>query len=124
MVYFIWEQNICMDSIRINISNNYIMEHKPKYQFIAIISGFLTIFAFSHLFYNVYKTKNTVHLSYTWILLVLSAQSLLMIYGIINNAYGIYLPASIIILGLVYIVYVKINYNKNKYPYLKNKIYI
>ena len=78
------------------------MEH-PKYQIIAIISGILTILAFSHLVYRVYTTKQTEHLTYTWALLVL--------YGILNNTYGIYLPAIIIVIGISYILYVKINYS-------------
>jgi uncharacterized protein with PQ loop repeat len=86
------------------------MEH-PKYQIIAIISGILTILAFSHLVYRVYKTKQADHLTYTWALLILSAQSLLVLYGILNNTYGIYLPAIIIVIGISYILYVKINYS-------------
>ena len=85
------------------------MEH-PKYQWIAVISGFLTILAFSHLVYKVYLTKQTEHLTYTWAFLILTAQSLLVLYGVINNAYGIYLPALILIVGITYILYVKINY--------------
>jgi uncharacterized protein with PQ loop repeat len=79
----------------------------PKYQYIAVISGILTIIAFSHL---VYTTKQTEHLTYTWALLILTAQSLLVLYGILNNAYGIYLPAIIVVIGISYILYVKINY--------------
>ena len=83
----------------------------PKYQIIAVISGILTILAFSHLVHRVYTTKQTEHLTYTWALLVLTAQSLLVLYGILNNAYGIYLPAIIIVIGISYILYVKINYS-------------
>lgn len=86
------------------------MEH-PKYQYIAVISGILTIIAFSHLVHRVYTTKQTEHLTYTWALLILIAQSLLVLYGILNNSYGIYLPAIIIVIGISYILYVKINYS-------------
>ena len=86
------------------------MEH-PKYQIIAVISGILIILAFSHLVYRVYITKQTEHLTYTWALLILTAQSLLVLYGILNNSYGIYLPAVIIAIGISYILYVKINYS-------------
>jgi uncharacterized protein with PQ loop repeat len=82
----------------------------PKYQYIAVISGILTIIAFSHLVHRVYTTKQTEHLTYTWALLILTAQSLLVLYGILNNAYGIYLPAIIVVIGISYILYVKINY--------------
>ena len=83
----------------------------PKYQYIAVISGILTIIAFSHLVHRVYTTKQTEHLTYTWALLILTAQSLLVLYGILNNAYGIYLPAIIVVIGISYILYVKINYS-------------
>jgi uncharacterized protein with PQ loop repeat len=83
----------------------------PKYQYIAVISGILTIIAFSHLVHRVYTTKQTEHLTYVWALLILTAQSLLVLYGILNNSYGIYLPAIIIVIGISYILYVKINYS-------------
>jgi uncharacterized protein with PQ loop repeat len=85
-----------------------------KGQIIAIISGILNITAFSYLVMNVHVTKNTENLTFTWILLVLLSQSLLILYGIINNAYGIYIPSSVLILGILYISYVKINYSDNQ----------
>ena len=83
----------------------------PKYQWIAVVSGVLTILAFSHLVYKVYLTKQTDHLTYPWAFFILTAQSLLVIYGIINNSYGIYLPALILIIGITYILYIKLNYS-------------
>jgi uncharacterized protein with PQ loop repeat len=83
----------------------------PKYQIIAVISGILTILAFSHLVHRVYTTKQTEHLTYVWALLILTAQCLLVLYGILNNSYGIYLPAIIVVIGISYILYVKINYS-------------
>lgn len=83
---------------------------QPKYQFIAGLAGILTILGFSHLVYRVYKTKETDHLTFVWLFLVLSAQSLLFLYGILNNVYGIYLPSTILLMGLLYILYVKLNY--------------
>ena len=85
-----------------------------KGQIIAIVSGILTITAFSHLVMNVHVTKNTENLTFTWMLLVILGQSLLIIYGIMNNAYGIYIPAFIFIIGILYIFYVKINYSANQ----------
>ena len=90
---------------------------QPKYQIIAIISGILTIMAFSNLVLTVYIKKEAEHLSYTWILLVLTAQSLLVIYGLINNSYGIYLPPIILICGLLFILYVKLTYETIYYLY-------
>jgi uncharacterized protein with PQ loop repeat len=83
----------------------------PKYQLIAVIAGILTIMAFSSLVLRVHMTKETEHLTYTWIALVLTAQTLLVIYGVINNSYGIYVPASILIVGVLYILYVKLHFS-------------
>ena len=77
------------------------MVDHPKYQIIAVVSGILTILGFSHLVFRVHTTKETEHLTFTWIFLVLSAQILLMIYGILINSYGIYLPPIILISGLL-----------------------
>jgi uncharacterized protein with PQ loop repeat len=63
---------------------------------------------------SVHITKETAHLTFMWILLVLTAQSLLLIYGLINNSYGIYLPASILIVGVTYILYIKLTHIKNE----------
>lgn len=87
---------------------------KPKYQIIAIISGILAITAFSSLVLRVHLTKETEHLTIMWIVLVLTAQSLLFIYGLINNSYGIYIPASVLIVGVTYILYIKLSYKKNE----------
>lgn len=86
------------------------MENHPKYQFIAMIAGIFTILGFINLLSIVYNTKRTEHLTFTWIFLILTAQSLLVIYGILNKAYGIYLPSLIVCSGILYILYVKLNY--------------
>jgi uncharacterized protein with PQ loop repeat len=90
------------------------MSDEPKYQIIAVISSILTILAFSNLIFNVHMTKETEHLSLIWIFLVLTAQSLLVVYGLINNSFGIYVPASILILGVLYVIYIKANYSNTK----------
>jgi len=82
-----------------------------KYKLIAVIAGILTIIAFSSLVLRVHITKETEHLSYNWIFLILTAQSLLVIYGVINNSYGIYIPASIIVIGVLYILYIKLHFS-------------
>jgi uncharacterized protein with PQ loop repeat len=86
---------------------------RPKYQIIAFISGIFTLIAFTNLVSRVHFTKYTEHLSYIWIASILTAQSLLFIYGIINNSYGIYIPASILVVGILYILYIKLNYEMN-----------
>ena len=86
---------------------------KPKYQILAFISGIFTLFAFSNLVSRVHITKKTEHLTYLWIAFILTAQSLLFVYGIINKTYGIYIPALILVVGILYILYTKINYEEN-----------
>ena len=93
------------------------MEYK-KYQWIAIISGEFTILGFSHLVFNVYYTKKTDHLTFIWLFLVITAQTLLIIYGLLNKLYGIYLPAILLICGLLYILYVKLTYENLIYENL------
>ena len=85
-----------------------------KYQFIPIIAGICTILAISNLVHNVYRTKHTEHLPFTWILLVMTAQSLLALFGILNNVYGIYIPAIVMLICLSYILYIKLTYEDNK----------
>ncbi len=80
----------------------------PKYQGIAFIAGMFTLLALSSLIHRVYITQNTEHLTYMWVFFILTAQTLLMIYGILNKAYGIYIPALIVITGISYILYVKV----------------
>ena len=87
------------------------MSDEPKYQIIAVISSILTILAFSNLIFNVHMTKETEHLSLIWIFLVLTAQSLLVVYGLINNSFKNAVPASILILGVLYVIYIKANYS-------------
>ena len=87
------------------------MSDGPKYQIIAVISSILTILAFSHLIFNVHITKETEHLSLIWIFLVLTSQSLLVVYGLINDSFKNAVPASILILGVLYVLYIKLNYS-------------
>jgi len=89
----------------------------------AFMSGALAIAAFSVLLYNVYQSKNTTNLTFIWLFLVIFAQILMVIYGKINHIHGLYIPAIIYIIGLSYILYVKIIYKEtNKIEdELKNK---
>ena len=82
---------------------------KPKYQIISSIAVTLTLLALSKLIHRVHQTQNTEHLTYTWIFLILAAQLSLVLYGILNNAYGIYLPALLVISGILYILFVKMS---------------
>ena len=93
--------------------STYNPKNNPKYQIIAVISGIFSITAFSSLVLRVHMTKETDHLTFTWIFLALTAQILLCIYGLINNVYGIYVPAASLSAGILYILYIKLNYDNN-----------
>ena len=82
-----------------------------KYEELALISGIATITAFSLLIQHVYVTKITENLTYFWIFLNLTGQSLLFAYGKINNIFGIYFPALVLVIGISYALYIKITYN-------------
>ena len=82
-----------------------------KYEELALISGIATITAFSLLIQHVYVTKITENLTYFWIFLNLTGQSLLFAYGKINNIFGIYFPALVLVVGISYVLYIKITYN-------------
>ena len=83
-----------------------------KHEELTLIAGILIITAFSFLIQHVYVTKITDNLTYFWIFLNLVAQSLLFIYGKVNNIFGIYFPALIIFTGVTYVLYVKITYSE------------
>lgn len=82
-----------------------------KYELLATASLMMNMGSFFTLIQKVHYTKNTS--SFPWYYLVgnIIAQLLLITYGIINGAYGLYGPTFILLLGLLYIVYVKMTYN-------------
>jgi uncharacterized protein with PQ loop repeat len=73
------------------------------------IAGVLGLISFSTLVQTVYSTRNTASLPWTWIIINITAQILSLIYGILNGAYGIYIPNTLFLSGLGYIFYIKIN---------------
>jgi len=72
------------------------------------IAGILALVSFSTLLMKVYKTHNTTSFPYSWILVNMSAQILALVYGVAKGAYGIYLPAILFIVGLLYLLAVKV----------------
>jgi uncharacterized protein with PQ loop repeat len=79
-----------------------------KYSFLATTSLMFNVISFFSLVFNIYKTNNVS--SFNWFYLIGNtlAQILLIIYGIVNNAPEIYGPTALLLVGLLYIVYVKI----------------
>ena len=57
-----------------------------------------------------FKYIDTAFSVIIWVIANITAQLLSFSYGIINNAYGIYVPNFIFLMGLTYILYVKINH--------------
>jgi hypothetical protein len=96
------------------------MSHDYKYK---IILGILAIIIFSQLNYKFNIIKQVEYLSYYWIFLMIVSQVLLVIYGIINNMLVIYLIGIIILIGLSYILYIKLifTYNSRIERELKDK---
>ena len=94
-----------------------------QHEELSYISSAFALTAFSFLIYKVYKTKNTFHLDFLWIFLLITADVLMFIYGKLNHIHGLYIPAIIYIIGLSYILYIKIFYKEtNKIEdELKNK---
>jgi hypothetical protein len=105
-----------MQTTKINI---YISISNPKYQMLKheefpFISGILSITAFAFLIYEIYITKNTDGISFIWIFLILGAQLLMFMYGKLNHIQGLYIPATIFLIGILYILYVKLVYKETR----------
>jgi uncharacterized protein with PQ loop repeat len=83
-----------------------------KYEPIMAISGAIGLLSFSFLIKKVYKTQNTTSLAEMWLLGNFIAMLLNLFYGIVNNAYGIYIPSILFLIGTGYLIYVKYT---NKY---------
>ena len=83
-----------------------------KHEELAYISGIFTLVAFSFFIYQIHITKNTDNLTFIWLFLIIIAQGLMVIYGKLNHVQGLYIPAAIYIIGLAYILYIKIVYKE------------
>ena len=81
-----------------------------KYELLASAALLLNFSSFSTLLYNVVKTHNTTTLPYTWFYTNIGAQVLMIIYAVINGAYGIYIPTTFLLVGLIYMLSIKIYY--------------
>jgi uncharacterized protein with PQ loop repeat len=88
-----------------------------KHEELVGIAGVLGLISFSTLVQTVYTSHNTTSLPWSWVIINITAQVLSLVYGLVNNAYGIYIPNFLFLAGLVYIMYVKLNHAK----YEKNK---
>ena len=78
-----------------------------KYESLIGAAGILGLVSFSSLIKKIYETHNTTSLPWTWIFMNFIGQLLALIYGIGNKSYGISIPCTIFLIGLIYIFYVK-----------------
>jgi hypothetical protein len=92
-----------------------------KYELIASTALIFNMTSFFTLLYKVHQTKNTSTLPWIWLYLNLSAQILLITYAILNGAWGIYIPSSFLLLGLLYITYIKWVWRVEEIDIEKNK---
>lgn len=85
-----------------------------KYSLLATSSLMFNVVSFFSLVLNIHKTKNTS--SFNWFYLIgnVIAQILLVIYGIANNAPEIYGPTLLLMVGLAYIVFIKLTNVENE----------
>jgi hypothetical protein len=81
-----------------------------QYEGLVGIAGMLGLVSFSSLIQKIYQTHDTGSLPWTWVIINIVAQIFSCTYGLINGAYGIYIPNLLFISGLIYIFYIKINY--------------
>ena len=72
-----------------------------QHEELSYISSAFALTAFSFLIYKVYKTKNTFHLDFLWIFLLITADVLMFIYGKLNHIHGLYIPAIIYIFEVI-----------------------
>ena len=85
-----------------------------KYEGLVGVAGMLGLISFSTLVQKIYDTHNTTSLPWTWVVANITAQILSFSYGLINGAYGIFIPNFIFLMGLIYIFYVKITHKEKE----------
>ncbi len=79
-----------------------------KYSYLLDISRYIIYTSFTILILNVIWSKDVSNISLIWVLLVLTAQSFLFTYGLLNRFYGYILISGFIVSGILYIFYLKI----------------
>ena len=85
-----------------------------KYELLASAALLFNFSSFGTLLYNVVTTRNASTIPYMWFYTNIMAQVLMIIYAVLNGAYGIYLPTSVLLTGLLYMLFIKIYYENGK----------
>jgi uncharacterized protein with PQ loop repeat len=83
---------------------------KYNHRELAIAATILIIASFVVVIYDIHKTKNATRMSYLWLGLIIIGQLLSLVYDILNNMPEAYIPVIFIIIGLLYVLYIKIQY--------------
>ena len=78
-----------------------------KYEYIATVALLCNFSSFGTLLYNVMVTHDTSTLPYAWFYTNILAQVLMIVYAVLNGAYGIYIPTAFLLMGLLYMLYIK-----------------
>jgi hypothetical protein len=85
-----------------------------KYALLATTSLMFNVFSFATLVSHIHITKETSSFNWYYLIGNVTAQILLIIYGLANKAPEIYGPTLLLICGLLYIIFIKFNYSKEK----------
>jgi hypothetical protein len=83
-----------------------------KLGILATTSLMFNVISFFSLVYNIYITHNTSSFNWVYLMGNLTAQILLIVYGLANKAPEIYMPTVLLLFGLAYIMYDKFTYGK------------
>lgn len=81
-----------------------------KYALFATSSLMFNVFSFGSLVLYIHETKETNNFNWYYLIGNLIAQILLIIYGVANKLPEIYGPTLILNCGLLYIIFIKLNY--------------
>jgi hypothetical protein len=85
-----------------------------KYEYIATVALLCNFSSFGTLLYNVMVTHDTSTLPYAWFYTNILAQVLMIVYAVLNGAYGIYIPTAFLLMGLLYMLYIKSTFTTGK----------
>ena len=82
-----------------------------KYELLASIALTINVITFISIILAMNKSKNASSFTWTYLIGNLIGQIFLITYGLINKAWGIYVPTIFIFIGLAHITYIKYHYN-------------
>jgi len=81
---------------------------KRKLEYIGFISAILGVISFYSLVYHNYILQDTSSISPYWLVMSVIIQILWLIYGITNNIRPSIVTSPLFIIGLLYLIYLKI----------------